>query len=131
MPEYNFHHEEYHDLPHDYDQLELILRTASEYVHPTDDLRPKSLEAARDACRQRQSSRRLGGLTVLVLLLAATGLPTLLLSAYPSLAVVQSTELHNRAARSVVDNGTETNWALYEAFSELRREHSALLNPSD
>ncbi|NOY41094.1 MAG: hypothetical protein GXP26_04565 [Planctomycetes bacterium] len=113
------------------EQLESIVRSASGYLQPTDDLRPNALEAARDACRQRRTNRRLGGLAILVLLVAATGFPDFLLSSYPGVAAVQSSELHRRAARSVAENGTETNWALYEAFTELRREHSALLNPSD
>ena len=115
----------------DVDQLELLVRAASEYVRPSDDLRPSTLEAAREACLRRRTNKRMSGLTIAVLLVAATGLPTLLLAAYPSVAVVHSAELHNRAARSVVEDGIEANWALYEALSDLRREHSALLNSSD
>jgi len=121
MPEYDA----------DFQQLEATVRAASGYVQPTDDLRPNALEAARDACRQRRTNRRLGGLAALVLLAASTGLPDILFSSYPSLIAVQSSDLHRIAARSVAENGVEANWALYEAFSELRREHSARLNPSD
>lgn len=115
----------------DFQQLEAIVHAASGYVQPTDDLRPSALEAARDACRQRRTNRRLGGLAILVMLVAATGLPDILFSTYPEIVAVQSSDLHRLAARSVAENGTEANWALYEAFRELRHGHSAKLNPSD
>ena len=112
-------------------QLESMVRAAGRYVEPTDDLRPNVLEAAHEACRQRHMSRRLGGLAILVLLLAATGFSDFLRSSQLGPAFVQSSELHRRAAQSVVEGGVGTNWALYEAFSELRREQADLLNHTD
>ena len=114
-----------------FDQLELLVVAASEYVQPTDDLRPSTLEAAQEACLQKRTNTRLSGLIIGALLIAATGLPTFLLAAYPTLAVVHSADLHQRATRTVTENGTETNWALYEVMSDLRRERSVLLNSSD
>ncbi len=122
---------DYEQQPAAFEQLESMVRSACGYLQPTDDLRPNALEAARDACRQRRATRRLGGLAIIVLLVATTGIPDLLFSAYPEIVAVQSAELHRLAARSTVEKGTETNWALYEAFSELRRDRSARLHPAD
>jgi len=112
-------------------QLESIVRAAGGYIRPTDDLRPSTLEAARDACRQRRISRRFGGLAILVVLLAATGIPEFLFSSQRGKAFVRSSELHRRAAQNAVERGVGTNWALYEVFSELRREQADLLQHSD
>jgi len=131
MSDCNPNHGPRHEQQPDFEQLESMLLAASGYLHPTDDLRPKALEAARDACRQRRTNRRLGGLAILVLLVAVTGFPHVLFSAYPNLLAVQSSELHRIAARSVAEEGVEANWALYEAFRDLRRERSARLNLSD
>jgi len=119
-----------HEFGADFQPFEAIVRSASGYVQPTDDLRPCVLEAAQGACRQRRTNRRLGGLAVLVMLVACTGLPDLLFSTYPEIVAVQSSDLHRLAARSVAENGTEANWALYEAFRDLRHGHSAKLNRS-
>jgi|GEM_PF-1339488 len=111
--------------------LESLVRAAGGYVQPTEDLRPRALEAAHAACRKHQASRRLGGLALMVLLAAVTGLPNFLLSIYPGLATAGSAELHHRAAQRVAEKDVETHWALYEAFYDLRREHAALLGPKD
>ncbi len=123
---YDFDH-----LQPDYARLESIVHAAGRYVQPTVDLRPNTLEAARNACRQRRTNIRFGGLAALVLLFAATGFPSFLLSPHLGSAFVQSSELHRRAANIAVKGGVGTNWALYEVFSELRREQADLLHHAD
>jgi hypothetical protein len=118
-------------LQADFARLESIVHAAGGYVHPTDDLRPNTLEAAQDACRQRRTNLRFGGLGLFVLLLAATGFPGFLLSSPLGPAFVPSSELHRRAALSVAEGSVGTNWALYEVFSELRGEQAELLHHSD
>ena len=123
-----------YDLDHlqpDFARLESIVHAAGGYVQPTDDLRPNTLEAAQYACRQRRTNLHFGGLGVFVLLLAATGFPGFLLSSRLGPAFVQSSELHRRAAQSVVEGSVGTNWALYEVFSELRDEQADLLHHAD
>jgi len=127
MPEFDPDYDRRHGQPADFQQVESLVRAASRYLQPTDDLRPNALEAARRACRQQRTSRRLGGLAFLALLVAATGFPEVLFSSNRGLVALQSSELHRRAARSVVENGTEMNWALYEAYRDLRREHATRL----
>jgi len=110
-----------HESQFAFEQVESLVFSASGYLQPTEDFRPQALEAARDASQRRRTNRRLGGLAIFTLLIAGTGFPEYLSSSYPGIVAVQSSELHRRAALSVIENGTEANWALYEAFSELRR----------
>ena len=111
-------------------RLESIVRTAGGYVRPTDDLRPNTLEAVQDACLQRRTNFRFGGLAVFIVLLAATGFPGFLFSSHLGPAFVQSSELHRRAAENALQSSVGSHWALYEVFSQLRREQADLLNHS-
>lgn len=128
MPEFGNKFEQDHS---DFAQLESIVQAAGGYVQPTVDLRPKTLEAARTACRQRRTNIRLGSLAVFVLFLAATGVPEFFFSSNLGPAFVQSSDLHHRATRSAVKGNVGTNWALYEVFSEFRREQAELLHHAD
>ena len=112
-------------------EIESIVRAAGTYVRPSDDLRPSTLEAVRDACRQHRRGRRLVGLAFLVMLFAATGFPESLLTRHTSLAYVQSSELYRRAVESATDSRIGANWALYEVFSDLRREKAERLDRSN
>ena len=118
----------------DYDQpaadfapLEAMLRSAGGYVHPTDDLRPNTLEAVGNARKQRMSRRRAGSLAVFSLLLAATGFPDFLLNSRLGPAFVESSELYRRSAELISFGGSGADWALCEVFSELRREQVDML----
>jgi hypothetical protein len=131
MPESNhfYHHE--NEQPLSLQQLESMVRAAGGYLQPTDDLRPKALEATRVACQQRRVSRRLGGMALFILLVGATGFPDFLFTSQRKLAALEGSELHRRATRSVVENGTEMHWALFEAYSDMRREHAARRRHAD
>ena len=117
--------------PHAFTQLESVVRAARGYVQPTEDLRPRTIEAAREASQLGRSRRRLASLTAIVLLLAATGFPGSMLSSNPDPAFTNSSELHRLAAKSAMKRGVGPNWALYEVFSKLRRDQADLLNHSD
>ncbi|MBW8883838.1 MAG: hypothetical protein JF612_03475, partial [Planctomycetia bacterium] len=46
------------DLSQPLDEVEALIRSAGEYVHASDDLRPRVLENARLQCRERRLRRR-------------------------------------------------------------------------
>jgi len=107
--------------------VESMVRAAGGYVQPTDDLRPRTLEAARDKTSQRRAQRRIGGLAAMVVLLAVSGAPdfvrqTLVQSHLPMIA--SSHELHYRAARLASDSHFGSHWALVDVFVELRQDQA-------
>ncbi len=115
--------------PTDFGQIEAIVRAAGGYVCPTDDLRPKALEAAKFASWQRRISLRLGGMALLVSLFNFTGLPEHFVPSRLGLGAIQSEELYRRAAQNVHEKGTSSHWALFEVFSEHRRNQAKRLRP--
>jgi hypothetical protein len=112
------------------DEVESLVRAACGYVQPTDDLRPRTLEAAREACRQRRSNRRLGGLALSVVLLAVCGFPHW--GAAPdkqvadASAVIRHFDIDAEASLRASGAGFGPAWAFFEAFSDLRRMQADL-----
>ncbi|QDT00796.1 hypothetical protein [Adhaeretor mobilis] len=113
--------------PSDFAQLESIVRAAASYAQPTEDLRPRVIEAARDARRMQRLNRSLGSLSFAVLLAIIMGLPGYLAAAFPKVASADSEELHRRATHKVVKGSVDAPWALFEVFSDLRREQASRL----
>jgi hypothetical protein len=119
------------DADADFAEVEMLLRSARGYLQPTEDLRPNTLEAARGACRQQHSTRRLGTLAVSAMILAATGFPESFVSTSLGPAFVQSSELQRRVAACAAGTADGMNWALYEVFSDIRHDHATRLKSAD
>lgn len=115
------------------EQIESVIRAAGQYVRPSEDLRPRTLEAAREHCNDRRAERKLGGFAIAVLLLVTVSPPAIqfvdVLRSTPSAPT--AAEMHHRA----LDYGAQPNvgmhWGLAEAFTQLRRVQAARLNHSD
>ena len=122
-------HNDDHRTP-ELDRLESLVRAAGGYIEPSDNLRPSTLEAAREACRQQRTTRRLGGLALVVVVLAATGLPWLRGSSGGG-SFVGSDEMYRRASIASLDSSVGTHWALYEVFRDARLEKAERLNHAD
>ena len=106
----------------EFEDLEKIIRAAGRYVMVSDDLRPRTLEDARDLGRQRREIRHLG--LVSVLGVALWGLSFAFVSsanAYREAWVAPSGEDLQRLACEI---GAMTNdsreWGLVEVFERLR-----------
>ena len=115
------------------DSIESLVRAACGYVQPTEDLRPRTLEAAREACRQRRWNFRIGGLALTVILLAMCGFPHWGLSSRAeqvasASGAIRHYDLHQQASLRMVRAGFDPSWALYEAFAELRRKQADLFD---
>lgn len=116
-----------------FDSLEAIVRAAGGYVQPTDDLRPSTLEAAREACTKRRWNFRIGTLASAVILMAVFGLPGQALSTGAGQnkrvsQAIRGFDLHRQASLRIVHAGFDTSWAMYEAFADLRKKQADLFD---
>lgn len=108
------------------DDIEALIRSAKDYVHASDDLRPRILEAARS---QRGEQRALGYLRQAAIVLAIFGLLTMARQgtadhAEPALLAAVSAESLLSAAAA------DGNWGLVDSFTELRQRQAELLGTS-
>jgi len=120
--------------PHDQEdrsleQIESVIRAAGGYVRPSDDLRPRTLEAAREHRDDRRAEQKLGGFAIAVLLLVSFSSPAIdyvdglrSKSSAPS-----ATEMQHRAMEYGVQPHVGVHWGLAEAFTQLRRVQAVRL----
>lgn len=112
--------------------VESLVRAAGNYVQPTDDLRPSTLEAARRSTSLRRWNKRLAGIAALVVVLAVSNIPGRFLpepaeSTLAHQTVTREFELRQESAKEM---GVTFNpaWAWVEAFFELRNKQANLIN---
>ncbi|TWU28060.1 hypothetical protein [Bythopirellula polymerisocia] len=110
--------------------LEESIRLAGNYIQPTDDLRPKTLEAARSASYQRRTNWRAGAMIAAVLLVAI-GQATNQFG-WPVRRPIAATAINHEFAQrqQALERGINPGWGLYEAFCELRSKQANLLRDS-
>ncbi len=116
-----------------FNSLEAIVGAAGGYIQPTDDLRPSTLEAAREATTKRRWNFRIGTLASAVVLMAIFGLPG---RAVPTRAdhdervsqAIRGFDLHRQASLRIVHAGFDSSWAMYEAFADLRKKQAHLFD---
>jgi hypothetical protein len=108
--------------------IEALIRSAGNYVRPGDDLRPRTLEAARHARGKRRWNKQVAAVAAAVVLLAVCNIPGRF--APPDVAsrtseatVAREFELRQQTAKSA---GLSFNpsWAWFEAFWELRHQQA-------
>jgi hypothetical protein len=110
-------------------RAERIVRAAGKYIEPSDDLRPRVLEAARDVCADRRSRRS-------ILMWTLVGAVAMLLSTF---FIDQYSQWHHRAqspttaeiqedaVRISMRDRTSLDWGFLEAFVKLRGEQAEKL----
>lgn len=108
--------------------IEAMIRSAGNYVRPSDDLRPRTLEAARHAGGKRRLNKRIVGLAAAVLLLGLCNVPGRFVSTdvaekTSEATVMREFELRQQSARSAGLSFSPT-WAWFEAFWELRNQQA-------
>ncbi len=104
-------------------QIESAIRAAGNYVRPSEDLRPRTLEAAREHCGDLRAEQKLGSFVIAVLLLVMISSPAI---HYIDALRRQSTapsaiEMQTRGLQYAADPHIGSNWGLSEAFTQLRR----------
>ena len=109
--------------------VEAQIRAARNYVVPSNNLRPKVLEAARELNEDRQSTRRLRRLCIALLLLGCLSVRMVdhLIVWHERRQLPTAIELEQRALDMEVAGNVSPHWGLLEAFSQLRRVQAARL----
>lgn len=103
-------------------QLEATLFAARNFVRPSDDLRPRTLEMARESTTWQIHANRLAGGLLCILLVWSS-----LLAVSSGLAVYRKqlvgpfpAEIENAAVHNPTNNPYQRDWGLVDAFQESR-----------
>jgi hypothetical protein len=115
------------------DKIESMIRAAAHYVRPSEDLRPRTLEAAREHCDDRRAEKKLGGFAIAVLLLVTFSSPAIqYANVLRSTSTAPSaTEMQSRALAYENQPHVGQHWGLTEAFTQLRRVQATRLGRSN
>ena len=110
--------------------VELLIRAARNYVVPSDNLRPRTLEAARESAADRVGFYKLARLFLILLFCSALSVPALdRLTAWHDKSVSPSaSEIQDQASQIATEKGVGPHWGLYEAFNRLRNHQAANLS---
>jgi hypothetical protein len=99
-----------------------MIRSARDFVQPSDDLRPRILEAARDHCDDRRAEQKLGSFVLALFVVILISSPVLRYAVMlQSMPVTRSADqVQLRAAELASQQEIGSHWALAEAFSQWR-----------
>ena len=108
--------------PDDYRAIEQAIRQAGNYVRPSDDLRPRVVEAAKDQRGQQRVRRTASGMMLAfgLLILVATPSMKLIADRVERSQAPTSDEMQQQAMHYSSQSGVGPNWGLTEAFTRLR-----------
>lgn len=114
------------------EEIETVVRAARYYVQPSDDLRPRTIEAAHQWCNDRRAEQKLFGLMLAALLLLALSSPAIqyvdvMLS---RVSAPSASEIQDRAIQYGAHPHIGANWGMAEAFTQLRRAQATRLGQS-
>jgi hypothetical protein len=111
--------------------IEEMVRAAGGYLEVSDDLRPRTLEEARDESCETSTRFWIAVLaSVIVFLAMSAGELRGRLSSTPPLKASVSAncdQLHAVALRKAEEENVDPSWSLVDAFSELRQRQSNLI----
>ena len=111
------------DLPKSLKQIESLVASAKNYVVPSDNLRPRILEAARANQSRWLSTRRMLQVAAVIFLCVLLTIPAQQrLDAWRRSTVSPTaSELEQRAQQYADQPAIGHNWAMYEAYKNLRQ----------
>jgi hypothetical protein len=116
------------------DGVEAMIRAAGQYVRPTDDLRPRVLEAARLHSGERWAKRRICQVGMLVIWLAffsaanhGLDFPQSRRTGMLAAAGINELVSPAAAAATAAPRSGDGDWRMTDAFTELRRQQAQML----
>ena len=123
------------DFPDDFDgcsDIEALVRSARDYVRPSDDLRPRVLENARVMRGERRAQRWIGHLAVCALALgmfaAITGQQSKAVATREPATALRASRLFWNPQPAL--SASDASWGMVDSFTELRRRQAELLRPA-
>lgn len=107
-----------------WEDVELLIRAAGRYVVPSEDMRPRVLEAARVESDERKARRRVWHMAIAIGVLGA-----MFIVANDRTSVLPIFS-HGMLANSDLHPAEEgaAGWGIVDAFTDLRRRQAALLS---
>ncbi len=107
----------------DLSAIENAIFAAGKYVRPSDDLRPRTIEAAKGHCGYHRLVRRaiVLGLAALVLLMLSFPAMDLIRQRRAKATSPSSQEIQQQAIDYATRAGITSDWGLSHQFDELRR----------
>lgn len=105
-----------------FEDLERMIFAARDYAVPSEDLRPRTLEKARELGRFQFQLRRLSLCALIALLVWGAGIPVgRMVSSWRKEFVAPFPEDVHRAARELsARQNTSKDWGMVEAFQQIR-----------
>ena len=102
--------------------LEDAICAAREYIHPTDDLRPRIIERAREQDADKRAWRRLRVAILIMSLVILVVAPAVYRRGWIHRPAVgpSGQELHALSMKLADESGMTLDWAILEAFSQWR-----------
>ncbi|MGV3485766.1 MAG: hypothetical protein ACO1RT_15220 [Planctomycetaceae bacterium] len=114
-------------------EIEDAILQARDYVCPSSDLRPRTLEQARESDADNRSLRRFRAAVVIVALLVLVVVPAADRLGWlqgPATGPSQE-EIHAAALKLAAESGMTSDWALLETFSQWRRSLAMRFDPRE
>lgn len=112
-------------------RVEQTVFAAGNFIRPSEDLRPRTLEAAKEHCAKRRLRLTFSSMAIAIALLSLISIPLgARLRERRSQTVSPSIEIQHRAIEYATSAGFGPDWGLTEAFSQLRASQANHLGRS-
>ncbi len=114
-------------------RLEQAIFAAGKYVRPSDDLRPRTIEAAKEHCGNHRFVRNVIGLGLAALLLLMLGVPVTetIRQRRARSTSPTSAEIQQQAIEYSLKAGLSPDWGLSQKFDDLRHFQADRLGRSE
>ena len=118
------------EYPGLFNDLELAIKAAGTCVHPSDDLRPRTIEVARhEGVLRRGKSRSLYATAAMLLLPVFITASCTVMFGSNRISGVTAQQLQERSEAAIIQGNVTPYWAMVEAFLGMRQDQAKKFNP--